>query len=95
MPNTDRPTARQQAELRRLAEKTGTSFTPPKTIREASAEIKRMRGLKATHRGVARSERREVSRAMQEPSGLTPAFRRDEVEGFGSSAAWRSQGGSR
>lgn len=95
MPQSDRPTARQQAELRRLAVKTGTSFTPPKTKREASKEIDRMRGLRGTHRGVSAAERREVSRALQEPSGRTPAFRRDEVEGYGSSAAWRGQGGAR
>ena len=95
MPNSDPATARQHKELRRLAERTGTSFTYPRTVAEASAEIGRMRALKGTHRGVRAAERQAVSRGLQEPSAQTPAFRHDEVEGYGSSATWRGQGGAR
>jgi len=45
MPARERPTAKQQSYLRSLAERTGTTFTSPKTRRDASAEIKRLKGL--------------------------------------------------
>jgi hypothetical protein len=37
----DKPTSRQQRNLRLLAEQTGTSFTPPATKAQASREITR------------------------------------------------------
>lgn len=43
MPTDDRPTQKQQCYLRSLAQRTGTSFTPPSTKVEASREIKRLK----------------------------------------------------
>ena len=48
-------TAKQLRYLRALAQKTGTTFTPPATSREASREITRMRSLTPTRRHAERS----------------------------------------
>ena len=60
MPTDDRPTGKQQRYLRSLAQKTGTSFTPPQTKAEASREIERLRQLGAS----PGHERREDSEAV-------------------------------
>ena len=80
----DKPTTRQ---LRRLAELTGTTFTPPATRRQASQEIEQLK----ERPGSSRLERREDSRSVSQ--GLAreqPAssVRDDEVSGFGSQARW-------
>ena len=80
-------TAKQHKELRRLAERTGTSFSYPRTKAEATRGITRMRALKGQHRGVVRAERRDVSRSMAEPRSASD-FRARETRGYGSSAEW-------
>ena len=57
----NRPTAKQQAYLRSLAQGTGTSFTPPATKREASAEIKHLKGLARSSEHERRADRQAVS----------------------------------
>ncbi|MCW3033348.1 MAG: hypothetical protein JWM60_1693 [Solirubrobacterales bacterium] len=73
---TQRPaTAKQLSYLRVLAQRTGTTFTPPASSRHASREIERMRGLKAE-----RTDPRERGESLdryaaapddEEPSGRT------------------------
>jgi hypothetical protein len=82
----DRPTPKQQRYLRTLAEKTGTTFTPPRTSGEASREIRRLEQLDASPPNERRQDREAIE---QERRGGSASVRADEVSGFGSSARWR------
>jgi hypothetical protein len=86
------PTARQERELRRLAAATGTSFTPPRSVGEASAQITRMRALTRSALYEVREDVRSVRREVG--CGDAAAVRRDEIAGYGSSARWRAGGDS-
>jgi len=81
------PTPKQLAYLRRLAEATATTFSPPHTRAEASREIERLRHRPRPERGDVVRERRAVSRALAGRGDAT-AVRPDEVSGYGSSARW-------
>lgn len=90
MPKTPAPTAKQLSYLRRLAEQTGTTFTPPQTRGQASREIKRLKALGVSSRDELRQERTELSRALAED---VPASSPDatEITGYGSGAHWRGK----
>ena len=85
MAQDDHPTAKQQRYLRSLAEKTGTTFTPPRTRAEAADEIDRLKRLRASARYERSEDRSAVARA---PRGGSAAVRRDEVHGYGSNCRW-------
>ena len=85
MPSNDKPSAKQQAYLRSLAQKTGTSFTPPKTRFEASREIDRLKALSSSPRHERQADREAVEQA---PRGGDTRVRDTEVEGYGSNATW-------
>ena len=85
MPSNDKPSAKQQAYLRSLAQKTGTSFTPPKTRSEASREIDRLKALTASPRHERQADRKAVQQA---PRGGDTRVRDTEVEGYASTATW-------
>jgi len=88
--NTTRPSGKQLAYLRALAERTGQTFSYPRTRRQASTEIRRLRAEKPTTRVERRIERREIANAIAD--GPADAARVDvdrEVTGFGSTATWR------
>ena len=88
MTTDDPPTQKQQRYLRSLAQKTGTSFTPPATKAQASREIKRLKQLAASPRHEREGDRRAVSERLA--SGTSAArVREDEVEGYGSNCQWR------
>lgn len=81
--------------LRILAMKTGTTFTPPKNVSQASREITRLRGLlpatpdtAASERSNARREQRQVSRDLAERPRDSTAIRTHEITGYGSNARW-------
>jgi hypothetical protein len=81
------PTRKQLTYLRRLAEGTGTTFTPPSTTVEASREIERLKhGPRHARSDVAR-ERRAVSDDLTR-RGDAATVRPDEVQGYGSTARW-------
>jgi len=86
---TDPATPKQQRELRRLAQLTGTSFTPPTNVRHASQQIDAMR-----KRQVFDPLARDLERAAAK-AGLTiggrdaTRVRSAEVDGYGSTATWR------
>ena len=86
MPTDERPTAKQQRYLRSLAQKTGTSFTPPTTKAEASREIERLKRLSASPRHERAEDRKAVAKA---PRGGEARVRPSEVSGYGSNAHWR------
>jgi hypothetical protein len=77
-------TPKQVAYLRSLALQTGTTFSLPRTRRQASCEIERMKELKATR-----------GRHVEAPRGTNPAeepyataVHPSEVSGFGSNCQW-------
>jgi hypothetical protein len=83
----DKPTTRQLRYLCRLAELTGTTFTPPATRRQASREIERLERRPRSARLERREDSRSVSRglAREQPAS---SVRDDEIAGFGSQARW-------
>jgi hypothetical protein len=82
------PTAKQLAYLRTLAERTGRTFVTPRTSREASAEIRKLRSAQPESRLERRIERKEVADAIAAGPADGAQVRRHEVEGFGSTATW-------
>src|SRR5271166_2000970 len=78
------PTPKQLRYLRVLADRTGTTFTPPASSAEASREIGRLAALtreRGTHRELPDSTEQCVYSTAPAP---------DETSGWGSSATWRS-----
>jgi hypothetical protein len=88
MPKHDsKPTGAQLRYLRQLADQTGTTFTPPATHRQASAEIARLKRRPRSVRFERRNERRAVGRALREQQPAS-SVRDDEIQGYGSNATW-------
>jgi hypothetical protein len=83
-----KPTRKQLAYLRKLAEKTGTTFAYPETRAQASAEIQRLQARPRSGVGDARRERRAVQRDLQIRPDDATAVRARDVRGYGSSARW-------
>jgi hypothetical protein len=89
MPNHDsKPTGPQLRYLRQLADQTGTTFTPPATRRQASADIARLKGRPRSARFERGDDRRAVGRDLGEQQPAS-SVRDDEIQGYGSSATWR------
>ena len=84
------PTRKQLAYLRSLANRTGTTFTYPRTSARASAEIKRLQGLEQSSQADRIREQRAVQRDLAERPDDAARVRRDELSGYGSSARWAS-----
>jgi hypothetical protein len=83
-----KPTPKQLAYLKSLAEKTGTTFMYPKTKAQASAEIRRLKARPRSGPDERARERRDVQRDLAERSDDAAAIRRRDVRGYGSSARW-------
>jgi hypothetical protein len=83
----DKPTTRQLRYLRRLAELTGTTFTPPATRLQASQEIERLKRRPRSSRPERREHSWSVSQglAREQPAS---SVRDDKLAGFGSQARW-------
>ena len=87
---TARPTSKQLAYLRSLAQATGETFTYPQTSAQASAEIRRLRARTPTPRGEQRRERTQIQRDMQEhPQDACRVDLDRETTGYGANATWR------
>ena len=82
------PTLKQLAYLRALAERTGQTFATPRTSRDASAEIRRLKGTPAEGRLERRIERDEIADAIGTGAEDGVRVARSEVTGYGSSATW-------
>lgn len=83
----DRPTIRQLRFLRALADRTGTTFTPPATKAQASREIERLKrrtSLTRTEQRVEQSRLHEARDRMQPASTVKP----HEITGHGSKTKW-------
>jgi hypothetical protein len=87
MPPNNRPSAKQLAYLKALAQRTATSFTYPHNRAEATREIDRLRRLPAADRNDRADD------LEQHAYATTPQL--DEIRGYGSNATWRNQGGRR
>lgn len=83
-----KPTPKQLNYLRTLAQRTGQTFTWPKTTAEASDEIKRLQGVKATPHADRTRERRDIQHAMATERGDAARHHADDVQGYGSTATW-------
>jgi hypothetical protein len=83
-----KPTPGQLRYLKNLADRTGQTFTYPKTSTDASAEIDRLKGVRPESWGDRRYERKLI--ADHVAAGLNnTAVRADEAAGYGSDAGWR------
>jgi hypothetical protein len=84
-----KPTTKQLAYLKSLADSTATTFTYPQTSAQASAQIRRMKARPRSSAGERTREHRDVQRDLAERPQDAAAVRvgRD-VRGYGSSARW-------
>ncbi len=83
-----KPTAKQLAYLRTLAQQTATTFTYPATATQASAEIRRLKTLAPSSAGDARREQREVQDELATRPDDAAAVKAHEITGYGSTARW-------
>jgi hypothetical protein len=83
-----KPTSRQLTYLRSLANRTGQTFTYPRTSHQASAEINRLKHTRPSSRTEVRIERKQIADAIATRPGDSPRFRDDEIHGYGSAATW-------
>jgi hypothetical protein len=83
-----KPTSKQLAYLRALAERTGTTFTPPTTSSEASSEIRRLRALPSSSPSERTRERRQVQHDLAERPDDATAIRARDLRGYGSKCQW-------
>lgn len=82
----ERPTRRQLAYLRSLAQSRGQTFSYPTTKRQASQEIRRLLGVPADS---SRDHRIETHRLATTPTpGDATRVRADETTGYGAHAHW-------
>lgn len=92
MSATNKPTRKQLGYLRHLAASRGQTFRYPQTKREASDEIARLKAGKPDSRLGRAIERAEGERHVRRDHLDATTFRRDEVEGYGSTARWAGTG---
>lgn len=83
-----KPTPRQLRYLKDLAERTGQTFTYPRTFAEASREIDRLKAIRPESRAERRIERKEIADQLATGPEDSARVRDDEISGHGSSAAW-------
>lgn len=87
-----KPTAKQLAYLRALAERAGQTFAYPRTRAEASKAIRRLRGQKPTPRADRVRERRQVIGDLTTRDDDATRVLRSETVGYGASATWKRAG---
>jgi hypothetical protein len=83
------PTAKQQAYIRRLAIARGISFTPPRTMAEASRLIDRLKRRRPDTAADRRRELKHVRADLDAHIGGATQVREHELEGYASTATWR------
>jgi len=88
-----KPTPKQLNYLRSLAERTGTTFTTPRSIGEAGCLIEQMQQRKPTPRDDFAHERHQVSEDMATRRGDAAQVTPEELSGYGSSATWTADAG--
>jgi hypothetical protein len=88
MPNTRKPTRRQLAYLRSLAQRTGQTFAYPRTMAQASVEISRLKRTRPSSRTERYIERKLIADQIATGPSDAARVREDEIHGRGSSATW-------
>ena len=84
-----KPTRKQLAYLRSLANRTGQTFSYPTSSREASTEIRRLQDQAPSTRTERAVERKALSAELHgQPSNAT-RVRESEIAGYGANATWR------
>jgi hypothetical protein len=83
-----KPTSRQLSYLKSLANRTGQAFTYPKTSRQASAEINRLKLTKPSSCPERYVERKLIADQIATGPLDAARVRDDEIHGRGSSATW-------
>jgi hypothetical protein len=86
----NRPTARQLAYLRSLANRAGQTFAYPQTSAQASAEIRRLKAVQPSTQ-VERAIERLDDCAVREAGKDAFAIQGFEIVGYGSTATWRQR----
>jgi hypothetical protein len=87
---TAKPTSKQLAYLRSLAQATGETFTYPHTKAQASAQIRRLRQRTPSTRNEQRRERKQIARDLHErPQDACRVDLDRETSGYGANATWR------
>jgi hypothetical protein len=84
------PSARQLSYLRALAHRTGQSFAYPKTQRQASEEIRRLKAVRPSSRIEPYLEKFDLAseQAARAANCDAPVCIDSEVAGFGATATW-------
>ena len=87
------PTPRQLSYLRALANQTGQTFTYPKTGRQASHEIRRLRAVQPSSEIELYLERFDLAaeQAARAANCDVPVDLASEVTGHGATATWRGR----
>lgn len=86
---TAKPSAKQLAYLRALAQSRGETFAYPSTSAEASREIRRLRTRRPSTRAERRAEHSDVIRELQEqPEDACRVELQHEARGYGIGARW-------
>ena len=86
-----RPTARQLAYLKSLAEKTGQTFVYPRTRAQASNEIDRLKNAEPSSRSERSIERKAIADAIAQGPADATRVRSSEITGYGSTATWKER----
>jgi hypothetical protein len=83
-----RPTPKQLAYLRALANRTGQTFAYPRTTQQASREIRRLKNAQPSPRIERAIERKHIADAIAAGPQDASRIREDEIEGYGSNCRW-------
>jgi hypothetical protein len=83
-----KPTRRQLNYLRALANRTGQTFTYPRTRREASREIERLKQAQPSTPIERKLERKDIADAVARGQEDAPRIQPGEVTGYGSNCRW-------
>ena len=86
-----KPTTRQLSYLRSLANRTGQTFTYPKTRQQASAEINRLKRTRPSSRTEVRIERKLIADQIAAGPVDAARVREREISGHGSTATWKER----
>ncbi len=90
-PAEKRPSAKQLSYLRSLANRTGQTFAYPRTIAQASAEIRRLKAAAPSSRIERAVERKLIADAIARGPEDSSAVTSREITGYGSSATWKER----
>jgi hypothetical protein len=88
-PGEERPTSRQLAYLRTLAQRTGQTFSWPTTRSAASREIRRLETVPSITQVDREMERHDwAAEAAAREANCDVPIRPHELDGYGSSTTW-------